>query len=120
MTLREYYLRLEAYQLAKLDRREDLALQAWYNQSVQATTKGKHPKPKYKKFSKFFDRQEQENKIKESFGDTYVVTKSSKQKRLDEAELFKQRVEQFEKLKAEGRIDMNAWKRERAKEVKHG
>lgn len=121
MTLREYYLRLEAYQLQKLDRREELALQAWFNQTVQATTKGKHPKPKFKKFDQFFDRKEQETQIKQEFGDGYVVAKSNRQKKLDQAELFKQRVDQFEKLRAEGRIDMNAWKRVRAKEVKkHG
>lgn len=117
MTLREYYLRLEAYQLSKLDRREELALQAWYNQQVQATTKGKHPKPVYKKFKKFFDREEQEKEIKRTFGDDYV-DKSKKQAKIDDAQVFKQRVEEFKKLKSQGLIDMNAWRKEQAKELK--
>lgn len=117
MTLREYYLRLEAYQLSKLDRREEIALQAWYNQQVQATTKGKHPKPVYKKFQKFFDRAEQEKEIKRSFGDDYV-DKSKRQAKIDDAQLFKQRVDEFKKLKSKGLIDMSAWKKEQAKELK--
>lgn len=120
MTLREYYLRLEAYQLAKLDRREDIALQAWMNQQVQATTEGKHPKPIFKKFKKFFDRSEWEKDIRHSFGDDYVA-KSQRQEKRDDADLFQQRIKEFKKLKSKGQIDMNAWKRARAKEMRqHG
>ena len=47
MTLSEYYLRLEAYQLKELNEREKIAIQAWFNQTVQATTGKKNPKPKF-------------------------------------------------------------------------
>lgn len=121
MTLREYDLRLEAYNLKKLDRQQELATLAWWNQQVQATTKGKHPKPIYSRFDKFFDRQEQEFRIRSLFGDDYTIVKSDRQKKLDDAELFRKRVEEFEQLKNAGKIDMNAWKREREKEgIKHG
>lgn len=120
MTLREYYLRLEAYELSKLERQEELALQAWYNQQVQATTGGKHPKLVYKKFEKFFNRREQEKEIKRSFGDDYV-DKSKRQAKRDDAELFQKRVAEFKRLRKQGLIDMNAWKRERRKEMNvHG
>lgn len=121
MTLREYDLRLEAYNLKKLNRQQELATLAWWNQQVQATTKGKHPKPIYNRFDKFFDRQTEESRIRSLFGDDYTIVKSERQKKLDDAELFRKRVEEFERLKAAGKIDMNAWKREREKEgIKHG
>ena len=71
----------------------------------------------YKKFKKFFDREEQEKEIKRTFGDDYV-DKSKKQAKIDDAQLFKQRVEEFKKLKSQGLIDMNAWRKEQAKELK--
>lgn len=112
MTLREYYLRLEAYQLSELNEREKIAIQAWFNQTVQATTGKKNPKPKYRKFSQFFDRKEQELAIRNTFADdTFGI--SEKSKRHTSAEIFRRRVEQFERLKAAGRIDPNAWKRAR-------
>lgn len=118
MTLREYYLRLEAYQLRKVDEQESLAMQAWFNQTVQATTKGKHPKPKFKKFTQFFNRKEAESRIKHNFGDNYVAI-SERDKKLSDAQLFEKRVKEFKALKAKGQIDMNAWKRERNKEMKY-
>lgn len=112
MTLSEYYLRLEAHALAKLDQREMLAIQAWNNQTVQATTKGKHPKPIYKKFEQFFDRNAQEQKIRHSFADDYAIP-NQKTSRQAQNEIFYQRYEEFKKLQAAGKIDPNAWKRER-------
>lgn len=109
MTLAEYYLRLEAYQLARLDRTEDLATQAWFNQSVQATTKGKHPKPIYHSFQDFFDRGEHEKRIREQFSDTY--NPPHKLSKRDKNDIFLQRYREFRKLKKAGRIDPNAWKK---------
>lgn len=110
MTLSEYYLRLEAYQLKELNEREKIAIQAWFNQTVQATTGKKNPKPKYRKFNQFFDRKEQELAIRNTFADDTLGI-SEKSKRHTSAEIFMRRVEQFKKLKAAGRIDSNAWKR---------
>ena len=56
MTLVEYELRMEAYQLKQVDRQNEIAQQAWMNQQVQATTGIKNPKPKFKKFDDFFDK----------------------------------------------------------------
>lgn len=60
MTLVEYSLRMEAYQLQQLQVRQNIAIQAWFNQTVQATVGKKNPRPKFKKFDQFFDRMEQE------------------------------------------------------------
>lgn len=108
MTLAEYYLRLEAYQLARLDRREDLATQAWFNQTVQATTKGKKPKPLYKKFDQFFDRQAQEELIRKQFADSYAPPhKPTKRER---GVIFLERYKEYMRLRKAGKIDPNAWK----------
>lgn len=109
MTLSEYYLRLEAYRLRKLDREEELATQAWFNQTVQNTTGGKHPKPKFKKFSEFFDRASLEKNIRDSFSDNYTnpYQKPSKE---EQGKVFITRYREFMKLKSEGKIDPNAWK----------
>ena len=49
MTLNEYLIRMEAFQLQTIKRNEELAYQAWLNQQVQATTgSSKNPKPKFK------------------------------------------------------------------------
>ena len=111
MTMREYYLRLEAYQLHEVGVREHLALQAFYNQSVQETIGKKKPRPKYRKFKQFFDREEEELAVRNTFADD-TMGLSEKAKHHTQTEIFMRRIEQFKKLKAEGRIDMNAWKRE--------
>lgn len=111
MTLREYYLRLEAHALARLDQQEMIAAQAWANQTVQSTTKGKHPKPIYKKFDQFFDRSAQEQKIRHRFADDYAIPNQRASKQ-EQSEVFYRRYEEFKRLKAAGKIDPNAWKHE--------
>lgn len=110
MTLREYYLRLEAYQLHEIDVQEKIALQAFYNQSVQETTGKKHPRPKYRKFKQFFDREEQELAVRNVFADDTMGI-SEKAKRHTQTELFMRRAQEFKKLRKKGKIDMSAWKR---------
>lgn len=55
ITIAEYDLRLEAFQLRKLDSMNRDKMLAWDMQQVKATTKGKKPKPIYKSFDEFFD-----------------------------------------------------------------
>lgn len=112
MTLSEFYLRLEAHQLHEVDVRERIAMQAWFNQTVQATTGKKNPRPKYTKFKQFFDREEQELTIRNTFNDDSFGI-SEKAKRHSSAEIFMRKVREFKELKAAGRIDPNAWKRAR-------
>lgn len=57
MTIAEYELRMEAYHIKRVEEFEIVHLQAWMNQQVQATTGQKNPKPKYKDFKKFFDKE---------------------------------------------------------------
>lgn len=104
MTISEYYTRLEAYQLKQVDIQKNLALQSWFNQTVQATTgSSKNPKPKYSTFEKFFDALSQENKIKSTFDPDYKPTILSKKgKKERQAELFAKRQREWEELQKKG------------------
>lgn len=112
MTLAEYQLRMESYQLKTLNRQEEMAIQAWLNQSVQATTEGKHPRPKFKRFKDFFDRKRKEERIRERFEDPYRNDQTSNYDG-DPYTVFAKRYEEFNRLKAAGRIDPNAWKNQK-------
>ena len=85
LSLADYWLGMEAYTIKKTLDREDLALQAWMNQTVQAT-KGsdKHPQPMYKKFEDFYDANELEDNIRGEFEPDYVskhkIEKSEQEK----------------------------------------
>lgn len=109
MTLVEYSLRMEAYQLQQLQVRQNIAIQAWFNQTVQATVGKKNPRPKFKKFDQFFDRMEQELEIRNRFGDGYRPV-DHKYSRKEQGRIFLERYKEFRQLKAAGRIDPNAYK----------
>lgn len=87
-------------------------MQAWFNQTVQATTGGKHPKPKYKRFKQFFDRKQQELQIRNAFGDD-AYGKAEADLHKTQAQIFAERVKKFQELKKAGRIDMQAWRQYR-------
>lgn len=93
MGLCEYHLRLEAYQMKLVAKRENLALQAWFNQGVQETVgSSEHPKPKYETFDQFFDREEENDRVRELFEREYVSTsKKSIEKRQQDIILQRQR-----------------------------
>lgn len=97
MTLPEYQLAMEAYAIKQTLRREDIAMQAWFNQTVQAT-KGsdKHPKPRYKNFKEFYNTEEQEDEIRAQFEPDYTskfITKNREQ------QLIQERFAKLQKLK---------------------
>jgi hypothetical protein len=101
MTLSEYYLRLEAYQLKQVDEQRLIAMQSWLNQTVKAQTgSAKHPKPKYKRFDQFFDAEKQEEQITHYFEPKSKTPIESKHaKKLEAFEVFNQRRIEFEKMK---------------------
>lgn len=97
MTLPEYQLAMEAYVIKQTLRREDIAMQAWFNQTVQAT-KGsdKHPKPRYKNFKEFYNTEEQEDEIRSQFEPDYTSKFITKKR---EQELIQERFEKLQELK---------------------
>lgn len=104
MTLREYQLRLEAYQIRRVNEQESLATLAWQIQSVQATKgSSKHPKPVFEKFRDFFDTQKYIDQVRSDFEADYKPH-SHTTRVIDRAKIFNQRLEEFKKLKAAGKI----------------
>ena len=77
MTLVEYELRMEAYQLKQVDRQNEIAQQAWMNQQVQATTGSKNPKPKFKTFDDFFDKKAAIDSVRSNYEPNYEVSQMS-------------------------------------------
>ncbi|MCD2256408.1 hypothetical protein ACNAN0_02525 [Agrilactobacillus fermenti] len=105
MNLAEYQLRMEAYQLQKVEQEEQLALQAWFNQTVQATTGGKRPRPKFKKFDQFFDKQTAYDQVRAVFEEGYTtIHESAQEKKHKTTEIFNKRLAEFNQLKKQGKI----------------
>lgn len=107
ITLAEYQLRLEAYELRAIRKREDQAYQAWYNYAVQATTGGKNPKWKYasvQRFLKDVGITKSLSAINAQYGRSNDGDKENTTK------LFQKRYKEFQELKKRRLIDMNAWK----------
>ena len=104
MTLNEYLIRTEAFQLQTIKRNEELAYQAWLNQQVQATTGSpKNPKPKFKEFRKFFDSEKMIDEVRSSFELDYITTSNKAKLRTNE-NVFAQRLKEFKELKKQGKI----------------
>ncbi len=104
MTLNEYLIRTEAFQLQTIKRNEELAYQAWLNQQVQATTgSSKNPKPKFKEFRKFFDSEKLIDEVRSSFELDYITT-SNEAKLRTSKNVFAQRLKEFKELKKQGKI----------------
>lgn len=106
MTLVEYELRMEAYQLKQVDRQNEIAHQAWMNQQVQATTGSKSsPQPKFKTFDDFFDKKAIVDQVRSSYEPDYEVSQMSKTElKHSRAQIFAKRMAEFQRLKREGKI----------------
>ena len=97
MTLPEYQLAMEAYAIKRTLKREDIAFQAWLNQTVQAT-KGsdKHPKPMYKKFNDFYNAAELEDEVRSQFEADYTSKFTEKRQ---EQENIQERFAKLQEMK---------------------
>ena len=107
MTMAEYQLRMEAYQIKRVDQREFIATMAFYNQLAQSTNGGKNPKPKFDRLDKLFDREKEESQVYKAFGDDYHAQKEQK----SEGNTIANNMKHFYELKKAGKIDKNAWKK---------
>ncbi|MGN7284341.1 hypothetical protein ACTHP3_05235 [Shouchella rhizosphaerae] len=64
LTLKEYQVRMKAYQLKRVDKEFEMHHQAWINNQVKATKEvGKKPVPIYKTFKEFYDYEAQVKEI---------------------------------------------------------
>ncbi|WP_204123115.1 hypothetical protein [Lacticaseibacillus mingshuiensis] len=99
MTLREYQLRMDAWQLRQVFQRQQVAWQAWQNQAVQAVSgSGSSMRPKYRTFGDFFNFEQEMDAVLPPRGG------SKKKKKIDEVKARVVRLNEFEALRAAGRI----------------
>lgn len=104
--MREYQLRMEAIGVKRAYEHQMIALQAWENQRVQATTgSGKNIKSKWTSFQHFFDIE------KELAAVTGEPTKED-----SEATERLKRLNEFKALKAAGKIVPWSQRNKRRKE----
>lgn len=92
MTLSEYQIRMEAYQLSKVEEDFRIAKQAWYNQIVQNVDG--NGKPQFKSFNDFYDLQANIDAVRSTFEADYQAPKKKQKKR----DILLERIKQFKKL----------------------
>ncbi|HAM79603.1 hypothetical protein [Ornithinibacillus bavariensis] len=64
LRLEEYFYRMEAYNLSRVDKERDMHLQAWLNNQVTFTKEqGKKQVPVFKRFEDFFDYEKRLNEV---------------------------------------------------------
>jgi len=106
MTMVEYEIRTEAYHLRNIEKRGDMALQAWLNQQVQAQKgSAKHPEPYYKELEDMYDVKAESQNLRAQFEPDFKVTyKSKAEQHRQQGEVLAQRMAEFEALKKAGKI----------------
>ena len=100
-------MRLEAYQLRRIQFEEDIALQAWLNQQVQATKGKKNPRPVYTSFPKFYDRPYFEDQLRSAYEPCYQVSKQTREheQKAKAYDSFNANIALYQRLKASGKLD---------------
>ena len=101
MTLVEYQLYMEAYQLKRVAQQRDIFMQAFANQIVKSTKGKNNPKLVYTKFDQLFDEEKEISKVRSSFEPDYVMDKPEP---TNVQEIFAKRVAEFHRLKKAGQI----------------
>lgn len=106
MSIVEYQLRFEAYQLRRAERHEELAMQAWYSQMVKSTKgSSKHPKPRFSRFDELYDREAEINKVRSQFEPDFEISQYSPiELKRKQNRLFAKRLAEFNELKKQGKI----------------
>lgn len=93
MTLAEYELRMESYELKVVNKRLDMATQAFFNANVQAVDDD--GKPLYKRFDDFFDYISAVNDVRSKYEPSYVPIKGVKKK--SKTDVLIDRIREFQK-----------------------
>ena len=101
MSLEEYFLRSEAYQVEQVDDKERIAIQAWLNQAVQATKgSSKHPRPYFNKFSDFYNSTQYINEVHKEYNPEYIAqTVSEQEKEMAKQDEIMNRTMEYNKKK---------------------
>ena len=93
MTLAEYELRMESYELKVVNKRLDMATQAFFNANIQAVDDD--GKPIYKCFDDFFDYISAINDVRSKYEPSYVPIKKTKNK--SKTDVLIDRIREFQK-----------------------
>lgn len=95
MTIAEYELRMEAYNLQQVEKQYDAATLAWMNRNAQAFDEDGNAV--FTDFNDFFNRDEAIDKVKSNFESDYqpIAVKSKKQNRQD---VLLKRIREYQKL----------------------
>lgn len=95
MTIAEYELRMEAYNLQQVEKQYDAATLAWMNRNAQAFDEDGNAV--FTDFNDFFNRDEAIDKVKSNFESDYqpIAVKSKKQNRQD---ILLKRIREYQKL----------------------
>ena len=95
MTIAEYELRMEAYNLQQVEKQYEAANLAGMNRNAQAFDKDGNAV--FTDFNDFFDRDEAIDKVKSNFESDYqpIAVKSKKQNRQD---ILLKRIREYQKL----------------------
>lgn len=100
MTLNEYLLRMEAYQLERVDIERDIALQAWMTQVAKSTEgEGDNIRPKYQHFSDLYDYNANRNAILSAYGDADPEKIKEEKAKSDPMLIAAKRMKEWQKMK---------------------
>ena len=95
MTIAEYELRMEAYNLQQVEKQYDSATQAWMNRNAQAFDKDGNAI--FTDFNDFFDIDEAIDQVKSNFESDYQPT-AVKSKKQNKQDILLKRIREYQKL----------------------
>lgn len=97
MTIAEYELRMEAYNLKQVEKQYDSATSAWMNRNAQAFDKDGNAV--FTDFNNFFDKQEAIDQVRSTFEPDYKPLNSkSKQNHMSKQDIMIKRIKEYQKL----------------------
>lgn len=117
MTLVEYQLRMEAYQLKRVSKQRDIFMQAFANQMVKSTKGKNNPQPVYTKFDQLFNEEKEIAKVRSEFEPDFVTERNEEQ---SPQKIFAKRLAEFHRLKKAGQIIPLSEREKREKGVDNG
>lgn len=96
MTLAEYELRMEAYNLQQVEKQYDAASQAWMNRNAQAFDKDGNAI--FTEFVDFFDQDEAIDKVRSHFEANYQPVKSKSKNKQNRQDILLKRIREYQRL----------------------
>lgn len=100
MSLHEYVLRTEAYELEREDKIHDIHLQSWANVVVHNQKgEGDNARPMYTRFDDFYDSEKARDYIRDQYEKDYVKLSDTEQKEKTAGDVRVERMIQYEKMK---------------------